>query len=79
MIIVAMVSWGAIFLVAEPYQDIGFGALVIIFVAAYAFFLLFFAPPRLVYFAIKPRPASYVSFILQTVYFVRTLLAGVAR
>ncbi|MGB3714008.1 MAG: hypothetical protein WA996_06225 [Candidatus Promineifilaceae bacterium] len=78
MIIVAMASWGAMFIEAEPYQDIGFGAKIIIFVAAYAFFLLFFAPPRLVYIAMKPRPASYVSFIIQTVYYVWALLAGTA-
>jgi hypothetical protein len=44
----------------------------------YAFFLLFFAPPRLVYIAMKPRPASYVSFIIQTVYYVWQLLASTA-
>ncbi len=77
MIIIAMASWGAIFIEAEPDQDLGFRAKIIIFVAAYAFFLLFFAPPRLVYIAMKPRPAPYVSFIFQTVYYVWTRLAGV--
>jgi len=78
MIIVAMASWQAMFVDTEPYQDIGLGAKVIIFIVTYAFFLLFFAPPRLVYIAMKPRPASYVSFIIQTIYYVWQLLASTA-
>jgi hypothetical protein len=78
MIIVTMTCWQAMFIDTEPYEDLGFGAKIIIFVAAYAFFLLFFAPPRLVYIAMKPRPSSYVTFIIQTVYYVWQLLAGTA-
>jgi hypothetical protein len=58
--------------------DLGIGAKAIIFIAAYAFFLLFFAPPRLVYVVMRPSPSSYITFIIQTVYYVWRLLAGTA-
>jgi len=61
MIIVAMASWQALFVDTEPYQDLGFGAKVLIFVVVFAFFLLFFAPPRLVYVVMRPRPSSYIT------------------
>jgi hypothetical protein len=78
MIIVTMAGWQALFVNTEPYQDLGFGAKALIFVVVLAFFLLFFAPPRLVYVVMRPRPSSYITFIIQCGYYVWRLLASTA-
>ena len=78
MIIVTIAGWQAMFADTEPYVDLDIGAKIIIFIAACAFFLLFFAPPRLVYVVMRPIPSSYITFIIQTVYYVWSLLASTA-
>ena len=78
MIAVTLAGWESIFADTEPYESIGFGAKFLIFLATYIFFLLFFAPPRLVYVVKNPRFTSYVSFLLVTAYYVWRSLSRTA-
>jgi hypothetical protein len=70
MILVATAGWAAMFAGTEPYDDLGFGGKALIFALTYIFFLLFFAPPRLVFVARNPRISSYATFIVQSAYYV---------
>lgn len=70
MVIVTVAYWEAVFSGTEPYDSIATGGKILIFLLTYVFFLLFFAPPRLLFLARNPRPAALASFLIQTGYYV---------
>ncbi|MBN1318282.1 MAG: hypothetical protein JXA42_22565 [Anaerolineales bacterium] len=70
MILTTVAFWQATFHDTEPYEDLALGGKLLIFVLTYLFFLLFFAPPRMLFLLNKPSLVSVVTFVLQTGYFV---------
>ena len=78
MILITVGFWNAYFFYTEPYDGLAMGGKILIFVMTYIFFMLFFAPPRMLFLLKKPGVAGLVTFILQTGYYVWHLLSGTA-
>lgn len=70
MILTTVAFWQATFADTEPYQGLGIGGKLLIFMMTYLFFLLFFAPPRMLFLLNEPSNVSAITFLLQTGYFV---------
>lgn len=78
MILVTVGFWNAFFSGTEPYEDLAVGGKILIFLLTYAFFMLFFAAPRMLFMLKRPGAAGIVTFLLQTGYYVWHLLSGTA-
>jgi hypothetical protein len=78
MVIVTMAHWDAYFADTEPYEGLGMGAKVLIFVPTFAFFLLFYGPPRLVFLAKNTHTLGFATGMLQLSYFVWNSLSQTA-
>jgi len=78
MILTTVGFWNAYFFYTEPYDGLAIGGKILIFLLTYIFFMLFFAPPRMLFLLKKPGAAGLVTFILQTGYYVWHLLSGTA-
>lgn len=70
MILTLTGYWNATFSGVEPYEDLSMGGKVLIFIFVYLFFLLFFAPPRMLFLLRKRNNYSWISFFAQTMFFV---------
>ncbi len=75
MIILSVAHWQVYFGDVEPYENLTWRAKLIIFLVTYAFFLLFYAPPRLIYLTKNPSLIAVGTFLLQTGYYVWNSLA----
>ena len=78
MIITVTAYWNAIFSGIEPYEDLAIGGKILIFLVTYIFFLLFFAPPRMLFLLKKSNQFAWLTFLLQTGYFVWDTLSRLA-
>jgi hypothetical protein len=78
MILMTVGFWSAYFMDIEPYDGLAAGGKILIFLLTYVFFMLFFAPPRMLFLLKKPNVTGVVTFILQTGYYVWNLLSGKA-
>lgn len=78
MILITVAYWRATFADAEPYEGLALGGKILIFLAIYAFFVFFFAPPRMLFLLRQPTIPATVSFLVQTGYFVWNSLNQVA-
>jgi hypothetical protein len=78
MILTVTAFWNAYFSGIEPYVDLAFGGKIMIFLFTYIFFLLFFAPPRMLFIMKKRNNLSWLSFFLQTGFFVWDSLSRLA-
>ena len=76
MILVTAAYWQATFADVEPYDDLTAGGKLLIFLAVYLFFLLFFAAPRALILLRSPASLPLISFLLQTGYYVWNSLSG---
>lgn len=70
MIILTAAFWETIFIGTEPYDAVTVGGKILIFIATFAFFLFFFAPPRMLFLTRNPSLGAIASFLLQTGYYV---------
>jgi hypothetical protein len=78
MVIVTAAHWRAYFADTTPYEGLGLGAKLLIFAATFAFFLLFYAPPRLLFLSKVRHASGIVTFLLQLGYIVWDTLTRVA-
>lgn len=78
MVVVTMANWDAYFADTEPYQGLGLGAKLLIFAVTFVFFMLFYAPPRLVFLARNAHATGIATFLVQLGYYVWQLLSGTA-
>ncbi len=78
MILVTMAHWEVAYRADEPYRDLALGGKILIFLVVYAFFLLFYGMPRMLFFQANPSKMAVAVFILQTGYFVWSFLDGSA-
>jgi hypothetical protein len=76
MILVTVAHWEVYFSDTEPYDSITIGAKILIFLCVYAFFLLFYAPPRMLFFLKNPSWFGVFTFFMQTGYYVWRSLVG---
>lgn len=70
MIILTAAFWETIFIGTEPYDTVTIGGKILIFIVTFAFFLFFFAPPRMLFLTRNPSLGAIASFLLQTGYYV---------
>lgn len=70
MIIVTAAYWDSYFIGTEPYDAVTVGSKILIFIVTFAFFLFFFAPPRMLFLVRNPGLGAIASFLLQTGYYV---------
>jgi len=78
MILITMGFWHSYFSGVEPYEGLAWGGKILIFLLAYVFFMLFFAPPRMLFLRRRPGGIAVVTFIFQTAYFVWDFLSRTA-
>jgi len=78
MVMVTVAQWEAFFSDTVPYQGLGLGAKFLIFVPSFAFFMLFYAPPRLLFLYKGQQPISIITFLIQMTYIVWGTLNRVA-
>lgn len=78
MIVMVTAFWNGSFHGIEPYEDLAMGGKILIFLVTYVFFLLFFAPPRMLFLLKKSNQYAWLSFFLQTGYFVWDSLSRLA-
>ena len=78
MIITVTAFWNANFSGIEPYEDLAIGGKILIFLVTYIFFLLFFAPPRMLFLLKKSNNLAWLTFLLQIGYFVWDSLSRLA-
>lgn len=78
MILTVTAFWNAYFTGIEPYEGLAIGGKILIFLVTYIFFLLFFAPPRMLFFFKKSNNFAWLTFLLQTAYFVWDSLSRLA-
>jgi len=78
MILTVTAFWNAYFIGIEPYEDLAIGGKILIFLFTYIFFLLFFAPPRMLFLLRKSNNLTWLTFLLQTGYFVWDSLSRLA-
>lgn len=78
MVTVTAAHWQAYFADTTPYEGLGLGAKLLIFAATFVFFLLFYAPPRLLFLNKIKHPSGIVTFLLQLGYIVWQTLTRVA-
>ena len=78
MILTVTAFWNAYFSGIEPYEGLAIGGKILIFVVTYIFFLLFFAPPRMLFLLNKSANFAWLTFLLQTGYFVWDSLSRLA-
>ena len=78
MILTVTAFWNAYFNGIEPYEGLAMGGKILIFLVTYIFFLLFFAPPRMLFLLNKSANFAWLSFFLQTAYFVWDSLSRLA-
>ncbi len=70
MIILSIAHWQAYFGDVQPYENLSWAAKLVIFLVTYAFFLLFYASPRLIYLIKNPSWVAVGTFLLQTGYYI---------
>jgi len=78
MILTVTAFWNAYFNGIEPYEGLAIGGKILIFLVTYIFFLLFFAPPRMLFLLKKSNNFAWLSFFAQTSYFVWDSLSRLA-
>jgi hypothetical protein len=78
MILTVTAFWNAYFKGIEPYEGLAIGGKILIFLVTYIFFLLFFAPPRMLFLLKKSNNFTWLTFLLQTGYFVWDSLSRLA-
>ncbi len=78
MILAVTAFWNAYFNGIEPYEGLAIGGKILIFMVTYIFFLLFFAPPRMLFLLNKSTNFAWLTFLLQTGYFVWDSLSRLA-
>ena len=78
MILTLTAFWNSYFSGIEPYEDLAIGGKILIFLFTYIFFLLFFAPPRMLFILKKRKRFIWLTFFLQTAYFVWDSLSRLA-
>jgi len=78
MILTVTAFWNAYFNGIEPYEGLAIGGKILIFLVTYIFFLLFFAPPRMLFLLNKSANFAWLAFLLQTGYFVWDSLSRLA-
>ena len=78
MILTVTAFWNAYFNGIEPYEDLATGGKILIFLFTYIFFLLFFAPPRMLFLLKKSNNFAWLTFFAQTSYFVWDSLSRLA-
>jgi len=78
MILTLTAFWNSYFSGIEPYEDLAIGGKILIFLFTYIFFLLFFAPPRMLFILKKRKRFIWLTFLLQTAYFVWDSLSRLA-
>ena len=78
MILTVTAFWNAYFNGIEPYEGLAIGGKILIFMVTYIFFLLFFAPPRMLFLLNKSANFAWLTFLLQTGYFVWDSLSRLA-
>jgi hypothetical protein len=78
MIVTTAVYWEVLLANTEPYTDLTVGAKLLIFSAAYLFFLFFFTGPRMLLLAGSSPITAWGGFLLQTGFYVWQTLSGTA-
>ncbi len=78
MIVFSVAHWEVFFADAEPAEGLALGGKILLFTVVFAFFLLFYASPRLLYLTRNPSLVSALSFLLHTGYYVWRLMDGKA-
>ena len=78
MILTVTAFWNAYFNGIEPYEGLAIGGKILIFLVTYIFFLLFFAPSRMLFLLKKSNNFAWLTFLLQTGYFVWDSLSRLA-
>ena len=78
MVMVTVAQWEAIFADTVPYEGLGLGAKLLIFAATFAFFMLFYAPPRMLFLYKGQQPVGILTFLVQMTYIVWGTLNRVA-
>jgi hypothetical protein len=78
MILVTVAYWQATFADTEAYTGLALGGKILIFLVVYAFFMVFFAPPRMLFLLKQPTIPAVLSFLGQTGYFVWNSLDRIA-
>jgi hypothetical protein len=78
MILTVTAFWNGYFNGIEPYEDLAVGGKILIFLVSYIFFLLFFAPPRMIFLLKKSNNFSWLTFLIGTGYFVWDSLSRLA-
>lgn len=78
MLIASLAHWEAYFADVEPYVGLTTGGQGLIFLAAYAFFVLFYGGPRLLLARGGAGPVPVITFLLQTAYYVWGFLSRTA-
>jgi hypothetical protein len=59
----------------QSYESLALRGKLLNFRPVYLFFLLFYVPPRLLFLLKNPGPSSVITFLLQTRYYVWSLLS----
>lgn len=76
MVLCLLAFWRSYFETgAEPYEGLGMGGKILIFVFVWIFYLLFLSAPRLLLLGLNLRTVALLSFLLSSGYFVWQSLA----
>ena len=78
MILTLTAFWNSYFSGIEPYDDLAAGGKILIFLFTFIFFLIFFAPPRMLFILKKRNRFIWLTFFIQTAYFVWDSLSRLA-
>lgn len=66
MVIVSVAHWEALFADVEPYESINVATKVLIFLPTYAFFLLFYGSPRLLFLLRDRSRLAVATFVVES-------------